>query len=197
MEKQNRIKNYAVELYSMLQECKESLDIANILTNHLLYSLNTRQILVNAIERSIVLTLSNIVKDDKDSINLHKVKNVLQNEGKKWVPNYKEKEGSVAELIGRIDETFANIESDIDAVITWRDQYYAHFDKKWFSDNYPKAADDDRCITVYNMEHLIKALEPLLTDMCRLFDIDIQALYVESDTEKFLEIIKIGENCLN
>ena len=197
MEEQDRIKSYITELYVMLQECKESLAIANILNNHLLYSLNTRQILINALDRNVVLLLSNIVKDDKDSINLHKVKNILQNEGKLWVPNYKEKAGNVGELVGRIDETFANIENDRNAIIAWRDQYFAHVDKKWFSDNYPAATSDNLCITAYNMEHLIKALEPLLVDICQLFDVDIQALRIESDAEKFLEIIKTGENYLN
>lgn len=197
MEKQLRIKSYITELYAIIQECKESLAIADILVNHLLDSLNTRQNLINALGRNIVILLSNIIKEDNDSINLLKVKNILQNEGKLWVLNYKEKEGSVAELIGRIDDTFANIESDIDAVITWRDQYFAHVDKKWFSDNYPAAASDNLCITTYNIEHLIKALEPLLADVCKLFEIDIQELQIKSDSDKFLKIIGIGQKYLN
>lgn len=197
MEKQDRTKAYVVELYSMLRECKESSAIANILNNHLLYSSNTRQILINALDRNIAILLSNIIKDDNDSINLLKVKNILQNEGEKRVPGYETKKKAVNELIKKIDQLLEDSRLDKETIITWRNQYYAHVDKRWYSNGCLKATNDDLCITVYNMVNLIAILEPLIEELCKLFDIEIRALQFESDVERFLEIVKAGEKYLN
>ena len=167
MKKQPRVISYIAELYIMVQKCKESLAIANILNNHLLYSLNTRQILIESLTRSSAILLSNIIKDDNDSINLLKVKNIEDS---------------------RLDK---------ETIITWRNQYYAHVDKRWYSNGCLKATNDDLCITVYNMVNLIAILEPLIEELCKLFDIEIRALQFESDVERFLEIVKAGEKYLN
>lgn len=119
-----------------------------------------------------------------------------QKKAEKHVPKYETKEKERNEIIEKIDLLLDNSCLDNKNIITWRNQYYAHIDKRWFSENYLKAASDDLCITAYNMEHLIEVLEPLLVNICQLFDVDIQALRIESDAEKFLEIIRAGENYL-
>lgn len=196
MKKQPRVISYIAELYIMIQKCKESLAIANILNNHLLYSLNTRQILIESLTRSSAILLSSIIKD-KDAISLLKVRNILQNEGKICVPGYETKKKEADDLIKKIDQMLEGNYYDNESVITWRDQYYAHFDKRWYSNGCLKDTNDDLCITVYNMVNLIAILEPLIEELCKLFDIEIRALQFESDVERFLEIVKAGEKYLN
>ncbi len=191
MESQSILKTHILELYLSVLKSKEDIKLYDALINHLTSSPNTREIILDALMRDATVQLACVIKEDKGSINLIKWRNILSYDWKKAVPFVDKKD--VLYLIQEIDDFYKNNANDIDTIITWRDQFYAHFDNGWYSNNTLKAKNEQTCLSEYTLINIINSLENLITNIIKVLQIDVQTINYESDIESFKRVIKAGE----
>lgn len=196
MEKVNRLEFYIVHIYTTIQNCKGTLALYRELSNHCVNSPQTRELICDALIGMACLKISSIVKDD-DSINIHKVKNILSSNWKEFLPNTIDSKNNVVNIVNVIDENLKDYYSVYSPILKWRDKLFAHVDTGWYDNNLFSVTQDKNCLTTYLIEGAIAKLEEMCNAIFTALNMDVTRFQTDSDLGKFIEIIKLGENALN
>ncbi len=196
MERETKIKFYITELFLQVQESKKALVLYDELSKHLLYAPNTRNMLMDVLFENAILRIACIIKNNSDSICIHKILNILEN--KQDISSLKSEVGDraikeVTNAIHEFEDSFSN-SNELKSIISWRDQYYAHLDKKW----YGGALDAAKIgVSTYYCKTMVCVLEELFLYIYKKLNWKIPQECLDEDIERFIEIIKLGENALN
>lgn len=195
MEKVSKIQFYISELFLQVMESKSSLLLYNELSNHILYAKNTRQLILDSLFRNVIIQIASVIKKDRDSINIIKIQNHLDNKQDINFLRSRDGDRTIKEIASAIQDFRDSYLIENDIIIAWRDKYYAHLDKGCYDNDLLKTKTC--CVTIYDCAKVVDALEKLFLQIYKKLNWDIPETFLEQDIEKFIEIIKIGEKSFN